>query len=301
MVIGTLDYMAPEQLAGKPVDARSDVYALGCVLFETLTGRVPYPAKSAVAKMYAHGNEPVPSLGEVAPDLPTELDPMIQRAMAKDPAARFLSAGDLGRAASDASVGAAPRLTEQAVATGDAAFATAPTREVTRRGEPAVPEPTARRPEPPPAPPRTATYKRRRPRLAALLAVAAVIAGGGVAVALLVGGGGDGDRSSEGGDETAAGVAAPAGTVTDTSAVPGAEPAEPEAKPVVEEAEPAPEEAFPAIEQCLRDFGWGEFKTRGNQPVLDAARSPGGIHPEGPLHQDTHFVYTADFPGSAES
>ncbi len=98
-VVGTLDYMAPEQLRGQPVDGRIDVYALGCVLFEALTGRVPYPEETPAAKMLAHADHPVPRLPEAAPHLNPALGPVVERAMAKDPADRFASAGDLGRAA----------------------------------------------------------------------------------------------------------------------------------------------------------------------------------------------------------
>src|SRR6478672_3615334 len=91
-VIGTVDYMAPEQIEGQRVDARTDVYALGCVLFHAVTGQVPFPERESSSKMWAHLNEPPPGAGH-------ELDAVIHRAMAKDPGDRFPSAGDLGRAA----------------------------------------------------------------------------------------------------------------------------------------------------------------------------------------------------------
>ena len=73
-VVGTLDYMAPEQLEGRKVDGRVDVYALGCVLYQALTGRVPYPRDTEHAKMWAHMTEPPPRPGAVAPDLPPGFD-----------------------------------------------------------------------------------------------------------------------------------------------------------------------------------------------------------------------------------
>ncbi|MGQ0577145.1 MAG: protein kinase domain-containing protein, partial [Pseudonocardia sp.] len=106
-VLGTLDYIAPEQLEGRPVDARADVYALGCVFYQALTGRVPYPRDSDAAKMWAHVRQPPPRLAEAAPDLPRELEDVVARAMAKDPADRYASAGELGRAAVAAADGTA--------------------------------------------------------------------------------------------------------------------------------------------------------------------------------------------------
>jgi YVTN family beta-propeller protein len=94
-VIGTLDYLPPERIQDLGGDGRSDVYALGCVLFEALTGRVAYPRDNDVAKMYAHLNAPVPSVRELAPDVPEQLDEIARRAMAKDPAHRFATAGEM--------------------------------------------------------------------------------------------------------------------------------------------------------------------------------------------------------------
>jgi serine/threonine protein kinase len=132
-VIGTIDYMAPEQIEGRRVDARTDVYALGCVLFHAVTGRVPYPERESSSKMWAHLNEPPPAAGGAR-------DPVIRRAMAKDPGDRFPSAGDLGRAAVAATHGQAVTEPEHAVGTGEAALAetvplalTAPTERQPRR------------------------------------------------------------------------------------------------------------------------------------------------------------------------
>jgi streptogramin lyase len=122
MFVGTLDYIAPEQLQGGPVDARADIYALGCMLYQMLTGRVPYPRDTEPAKIWAHMQEPPPSLREVAPQVPAAFDEVVTRAMAKNPEERYPSAGDLGRAARAA---ADDRMVgdtgEQSVATGPAA------------------------------------------------------------------------------------------------------------------------------------------------------------------------------------
>ena len=101
-LVGTVNYVAPEQIRGQEIDARMDVYALGAVLFQMLTGRVPFPADSDEAKMWAHISEPPPRPSESRPELPDALDEVIARAMAKDRDRRFVSAGDLAAAATAA-------------------------------------------------------------------------------------------------------------------------------------------------------------------------------------------------------
>jgi predicted Ser/Thr protein kinase len=122
VVLGTIDYMAPEQVAGAKLDARADIYSLGCVLWEALTGQVPFPRDSAVAKMFAHASEPPPALTATAPDVPAQLEAVVTRAMAKKPEDRYLSAGDLGRAAVAAGEGREIELGERSVAVGAAAL-----------------------------------------------------------------------------------------------------------------------------------------------------------------------------------
>ncbi|MDO8184979.1 protein kinase [Conexibacter sp. JD483] len=96
--IGTIDYVAPEQIEGRRLDARTDVYALGCLLFQALTGSVPFPREHEIAKVWAHVNADPPSLSEHAPELPRALGTVLSRALAKDPDARYASAGGLARA-----------------------------------------------------------------------------------------------------------------------------------------------------------------------------------------------------------
>jgi hypothetical protein len=119
--LGTIDYVAPEQALGERVDARTDVYSLGCLLFHALTGTVPFPLDNDLAKLYAHGSQPPPSPLERAPDLPAAFEPLLARAMAKAPDDRYLSAGDLGRAAVAAAAGGSLSRAERSVAAGGAA------------------------------------------------------------------------------------------------------------------------------------------------------------------------------------
>jgi serine/threonine protein kinase len=121
MFVGTVDYIAPEQVEGRRLDARADVYALGCVTYELLSGKVPFPRDSDVAKIFAHVNDPPPRLEGV----PEPLAAAVERAMAKRPEDRFLSAGDFGRAVSAAAAGRLIPGGDRTVATGDAAIAEA--------------------------------------------------------------------------------------------------------------------------------------------------------------------------------
>jgi hypothetical protein len=125
--VGTLDYVAPEQISGGAVDARADVYALGCLLFKLLTGEVPFPRDAEVARLYAHLNDPPPAPSLHATAVPMALDDVVIRAMSKQPDDRYPSAGDLGRAATAALSGSRPELPERTVATGAAATRTAQT------------------------------------------------------------------------------------------------------------------------------------------------------------------------------
>lgn len=186
LFIGTVDYAAPEQIEGKPLDGRADVYALGCVLYQCLTGALPYEKDSEVAMLYAHLMEPPPSLLAKRPDLPAGLDRVIAKALAKAPGDRyptcraFVEDARAAAGLTSATAGAAPTIVE---------------------GRTVVDRPAAT----------TADLPEKRPwwRTRAAIAVAALVvvagAGAGIGIALAGGGGG--------GETTAAGPTD--GTTTD--------------------------------------------------------------------------------------
>jgi hypothetical protein len=120
-LLGTVDYLAPEAIGTGLVDARSDVYALGCVLWEALTGTVVFPRESLMAKLWAHVYEEPPSLASVRPGLAAGLDDVLRRALAKEPSGRYPSAGDLGRAVTAALEDRPVTQPERSVAVGEAA------------------------------------------------------------------------------------------------------------------------------------------------------------------------------------
>ena len=210
--VGTIDYVAPEQIQSGVVDARTDVYALGCVLYEALVGAVPYDGND-MQKMWGHVNEPFPKLEAQLPGDTGELADVVARATAKAPGDRFPSAGDLAGAAVVAAGGAAIAGPEQSVATGAAATGLAQT--VTgKRPSPAGggQAPTAGAPRPR-GPREQPTRQMASPtgrsggssmRVAAVIGGAAVIAAGLLAAAVVIAGG-----DSEG---------SPATTVTTKSA-----------------------------------------------------------------------------------
>src|SRR5439155_1460378 len=94
-VIGPATYFSPEQAQGFAVDARSDVYSLGVVMYESLSGRPPFEGDSPVAVAYKHVREAPPPLRQMVPDIPAPLDAIITRCMAKVPDNRYQSAEEL--------------------------------------------------------------------------------------------------------------------------------------------------------------------------------------------------------------
>ena len=215
--VGTLDYVAPEQIEGGALDARVDVYSLGCVLFQALTGEVPYPKPNELAKMYAHLHELPPPVSAMG--LPAAFDPVVGRAMAKNVDERYPSAGDLGRAALAAAAGEQNTVPERSVAAGSAALVTQ------RAAAPPPPAtvPAARAPAHPPsavtahlpaaAPPPPAAAAQRRSRWPIVVAALAVLALGGAAAALLA----TGALESGGGSTTVVRQVTTAGGTTTTT------------------------------------------------------------------------------------
>ncbi len=175
--VGTPDYMAPEQIKGEPTDARADVYALGCLLFNVLSGRPPFDRDTEVAKMYAQLHDPPPSVVRAVPGTPPGLDAVISRALAKQPDERYPSAGDLGKAARAALIGTDPVEPERSLATGPAAPVFPPTElaepDATAASPPPVAQPDVTAASPPPAaPPPASAPPRAQPPAASAPAAA---------------------------------------------------------------------------------------------------------------------------------
>jgi hypothetical protein len=99
LYLGSLDYVAPEQIRGEPFGAAGDIYAFACVLYEALTGDVPFPHETEAALLYAHVNAPPPRPSVRNPALPDALDAVVARGLAKQPGDRYRSAGELVREA----------------------------------------------------------------------------------------------------------------------------------------------------------------------------------------------------------
>jgi serine/threonine-protein kinase len=92
--VGTIDYVAPEQISGKPVDGRCDLYSLGCVVYECLAGAAPFQREDDLALLWAHLHDPPPILTEARPGLPVSLDAVFAKALAKAPEDRYSACAD---------------------------------------------------------------------------------------------------------------------------------------------------------------------------------------------------------------
>ena len=153
-VLGSAAYVAPEQASGSQVGPAADLYGLGCVLFEMVTGRPPYRGESAVALAAQHVSGPVPNPRQLRPGLPGTVAAIILRALQKDPAARFASAAAMAEALAGASPGAASGSSGEATAVlpvvpgGTAPRLAAPAGAAPRRAGPPGPPPRVRYPRP---------------------------------------------------------------------------------------------------------------------------------------------------------
>ncbi len=104
-VIGTPAYISPEQARGEQVDSRADIYGLGAILYEMLTGERPYDGETVIGIALQHINEPIPDILKARPDLPPEVNTIIKTALAKDKNQRYATALDLARALNHAAFG----------------------------------------------------------------------------------------------------------------------------------------------------------------------------------------------------
>ncbi|MGY1601969.1 Stk1 family PASTA domain-containing Ser/Thr kinase [Geodermatophilus sp. SYSU D00815] len=174
-VIGTAQYLSPEQARGESVDARSDVYSVGCLLYELVTGAPPFTGDSPVSVAYQHVREDPRLPSSINPAVPPELDAILLKAMSKNPANRYQSAAemrnDLLRALAGQRVEATPVMNDAEKTTLLSAVPGAVTDDQDWDEDP------------------EAARRKRRNRIIAIVAAALVLVGGAVALFLLLGGG----------------------------------------------------------------------------------------------------------------
>ena len=193
--LGTPDYAAPEQITGSEVDARTDVYALGCMLYHMIAGKPPFEGDTDVAKMFAHMSQPPGSLSDAQPDVPAALDEVIRTALAKDPAERQRSTGELASAARHAIGVRTPTGEVETVAAAPTETPSEDETVVSGRTPRSVDAPLAQTAVAPAAQTRSRQpsepVKRPAARHRLLILAAALALVGAVAIALIVTGGGD--------------------------------------------------------------------------------------------------------------
>ncbi len=216
--MGTIDYVAPEQISGKGVDGRTDQYALGCVLFESLAGQPPFPRDDDGAVVFAHLSMPPPSLTAIRPDLPPEIDAVIATAMAKEKEDRYPYCVAFARSARAAILGAREVTPPAGITSGENRMAAAigaslatPVDAPTVEASPPdagveIPAPPPPSPVPTPPPPGSGpvtepgpsgSEPRRRSKLLVPLLVAGALGLAAIG-AFVVRSGGDGDAAKGG-------------------------------------------------------------------------------------------------------
>lgn len=151
-IIGTPAYMSPEQAQGDQVDGRSDIYALGVILFEMLSGVQPYQATTPMAVVVKHLTEPIPHILDSNPNLPPDIEPVIEKAMAKNREERFGTAAELADAISEVARGASGQeaiktasMRATQIAAAKTRLAAAPTKVGEKPTAPAQPQPAPAR------------------------------------------------------------------------------------------------------------------------------------------------------------
>jgi serine/threonine protein kinase len=213
-VLGTSAYMSPEQALGQPVDARSDIYSLGCVLYEMLTGQPPFVADVAAAVMHQHVRvAPKPAI-ERNPAIPAALNTLVMQMLAKQPKDRPQTAADV-RDRLVAVIAEDPRADAPTIRPlAAAAVPTAATVPIEATLPPPAPEPPVRQTPIPPRPretrqptPPPPPHKSRTGLWALIALIAALLLGGGAALAL--GGGSDNSSSTTGHSTAATGTSHP--------------------------------------------------------------------------------------------
>jgi serine/threonine-protein kinase len=260
--VGTVDYAAPEQIEGRGVDHRTDVYALGCVLYECLTGRIPFSREGEVAIMHAHLTEAPPQVTAVRADLPAGLNAVIARAMAKDREDRYQTCGELIAAARAAALQrptSAPTAHVSEPALAASAEVGAAQTALAGAAAPAASgtwsEPTGQSQPPAAPPPPASTTGRRFPPWVALAAAVVAAAVAGVVVYLVT-------RDSEpSGSASPPAATQPPATEPPATAPPATEP--PATEPPATEppaTEPPATQVPPTEEAVLAD---------GLEPVVD--------------------------------
>ncbi|OBI81725.1 serine/threonine-protein kinase PknH/PknJ [Mycobacterium asiaticum] len=216
--VGSWRYMAPERFSDGETTYRCDIYSLACVLYECLTGTPPYQTQNLSALMAAHLIQPIPQPSQVRRELPQAFDEVIARGMAKDPAARYSSAGELARAAAQAlSAPDQNRATTIIAHTQQAAPpASGPIHRAPSPGVWVPPTHPAPPPQPwPPTPPTSPPPRKRWPIVAAAVGVVALLAGAGIWLALDKG---SGDQPSA--DDSTTVSSSTTTAVTTTTATP---------------------------------------------------------------------------------